>query len=136
MFLRQLRFAFIWAGLILVLCLVPGSVVMQPGFFDKLPVDKVVHALLFGVLYVLLVKGLERQTGYPLLQRHAVLVGFTIAVLYGGATELIQEWMQLGRRGDLADMLANTIGVILGMAYLRWGEVRMMYYRKRWERYF
>jgi VanZ family protein len=135
MFLRRLRFAIMWAALILVVCLMPGSVVAQYDIFVDLRLDKWAHAFLFAVFYVLLVKGLRRQTTYEDLQHHAVLASFTVAVMYGGFVELLQEMMQLGRMMDVADMVANTVGVILGSVYLRWGEAWVMSRRHLWERY-
>jgi VanZ family protein len=133
MFLRRLRFAICWAVLIMVVCLMPGSAVAQYGWMTDLRVDKIAHGFLFAVFYVLLVKGLRLQTSYPDLQQHAILASFTIAVMYGGFVELMQEVTRLGRRGEFADMVANTAGVILGSVYLRWGEVWVLRFRERWE---
>lgn len=35
----------------------------------------------------------------------------------GAALELVQQWMGLGRTGDLADMLANAVGVAAGTLF-------------------
>ncbi len=128
---RRPGFAIAWAILILMVCLMPGSAVPRYGFLSDLPLDKLVHAILFGVFFVLLVKWARGQAAHLDLRQHAFLAGFAIAVIYGGIIELLQETMALGREGDLPDLLADVVGVILGMAYLRWGEAKLMHHRER-----
>lgn len=45
-----------------------------------------------------------------------------IAALYGGLMELLQHLSSTGRAYELADMAANTIGAIIGVALCSWGE--------------
>ncbi len=125
MFLRSLRAAFIWAVIILVITLMPGDNVPDIGLFERFHLDKAVHAFLFAVFIVLLAKGFRLQTAFPDLQRHALLSAFTIAVFYGGMTEFLQEVLDLGRMGDLSDLLADIAGAIIGAVYVRWGEAKV-----------
>lgn len=43
-----------------------------------------------------------------------MLTAVLIAIAYGAATELMQGLEALGRRTDLNDMIANTVGALLG----------------------
>jgi hypothetical protein len=133
---RSLIYALLWALLILVLCVMPPGNLPRQGWLDALHVDKFVHAAMFAVFFVLLVNGIQQQHGFALARKHPQWVAFLIAVAYGVFTEWTQEAMGLGRRADVADVLADTAGVFLGMAYLRWGEAWVAQQRKRWERYF
>jgi hypothetical protein len=133
---RTLLYALLWALLILALCLMPPGNLPRTGWLDALHVDKLVHAALFAVFFVLLVKGLQQQGAFAFAREHPQWVAFLIAVAYGVLTEWAQDAMALGRQGDVADVLADTAGVFLGMAYLRWGEAWVEQQRKRWERYF
>jgi VanZ family protein len=108
--LRSYRWALLWALCILVLCLLPGRSLPQWDWFDLLSLDKLVHAGMFGTLTVLLAGAfVQRQaTGRFLL----LAVGISAA--YGLATEFMQGLEALGRRTDLNDMIANTVGAFLG----------------------
>lgn len=117
--LPHLRLALLWGLLILVVCLMPGSAVPGGKWLGRFHVDKLVHALLFGVFFVLLVFGFKRQERWPDIRRHAMLAAMCIAVSYGVFTELLQEITDLGRRGDMKDMLANTVGSLIAMLMLR-----------------
>ncbi len=117
---RWSRFAVYWALLILALCLLPKSSVPEPGFLDRIHFDKLVHAFLFGVLHCLVLKAVY---GSGRTLRSHLMIG-AMVILYGGTIELLQEALDLGRNGDLADLAADAGGVILATALLRRAEVR------------
>lgn len=112
----------LWALLILVLCLMPGRTLPQWDWADLFSLDKPVHAVLFGVLTVLLGRAfrLMKRTG-PLL-----LWAVLLSVAYGIGTELMQQLQALGRHGDVNDAIANTLGALTGAFYLRrrWNKER------------
>jgi VanZ family protein len=73
-----------------------------------LPLDKVVHAVIFGmVLWVAARAGLPVRPVAVLLAAHAVV------------SELIQHYLLPGRSGDPADSLADLIGVLIVTVVLR-----------------
>lgn len=109
--LRSLRWALLWALLILVLCLMPGKALPSWQWADLFNADKFVHFALFAVLMMLLASGLVRA-GVPV--GNALAISLVIAVIYGGLMELLQMLPALGRRGDLNDLLANTAGAVFG----------------------
>jgi hypothetical protein len=118
--MRGLRPAIAWALLILVLCLMPGEAVPSWDWTDLLNLDKPVHAVLFGVLLVLLVQGFRTARAEAFRPARPLLVAFVLTVVYGALTEWMQQLEALGRHGDLNDLVANTVGALLGMIYLRW----------------
>jgi hypothetical protein len=118
--MRGLRPAIAWALLILVLCLMPGEAVPSWDWTDLLNLDKPVHAVLFGVLLVLLVQGFRTARSQAFRPARPLLVAFVLTVAYGALTEWMQQLEALGRHGDLNDLVANTVGALLGMIYLRW----------------
>jgi VanZ family protein len=86
---------------IAVVCLMPGR---------KLPdvriSDKVQHFAAFAVLAF--------WFGSIVVRRD--LVWLAIALMaFGGLIEFAQELMRLGREGDLRDLLADAVGVVLGL---------------------
>ena len=73
--------------------------------------DKLIHILGFGAL------------AFPLAQtkRFSILYLFLVASIFGGIIEIIQP--SFGRSAEIGDWLADTIGVIMGIAaglFYRW----------------
>lgn len=118
--LRQLRWALLWALLILVLCLMPGAALPTWHWADLLSVDKLVHASLFAVLGALLFVGTGRYYQAQGLRSAQVLVIVLIGIAYGGALEIMQMLSALGRRGDWNDFIANSAGMGLAWGWYRW----------------
>ena len=79
--------------------------------------DKVVHALLFGVLAFLLARSFRLL---PIFRR-PLLAAFLATVLYGLATEVGQETLT-DRSGELADWGANVLGAAVAVAPLAFGR--------------
>ncbi|HEX2616922.1 MAG TPA: VanZ family protein, partial [Flavobacteriales bacterium] len=95
--LKHLRWALLWALIILVLCLLPSKQLPEWHWFDLFDLDKVVHAGLFFVLALLLAQAF-RSAQRP--QRWLVWA-VVIAVAYGISTELLQGLEAMGRRTDV-----------------------------------
>lgn len=81
------------------------------------PSDKLVHASLFGLCATLFVRGWT-----TLRQRWWLVCG--VLFVYGILTELMQRYVP-GRNSTLGDLLADGIGVGLGVGFA------LMYLRKR-----
>lgn len=98
-----------WMGIIVWLSLTPGP----PRLEGVLGWDKLQHATAYALLaylaarvFALLCHSLPRAWACALL--------FTIVL--GIALEFAQEMFTVGRRGDVADVLANTLGALAGCA--------------------
>ena len=111
---RSLRLAIAWALLIAFLCLTPGKALPQWEWADLLSIDKFVHVLMFGILSYLLARGLRDREVRVWPDGKVLLVAGMLAFVYGGLMELLQELPGLGRRGDVVDLTANTIGAVAG----------------------
>ena len=75
--------------------------------------DKVVHALMFGGLTLVLL--IDRQRGMhwrPLGKRFVWSVALASAV-FGAVIECLQWAMGLGRGFEIADIIADTVGSLL-----------------------
>ena len=94
---RHLRWALLWAALIFVLCLMPGQAIPSWDWADLLNVDKLVHAALFAVLFLLLERGLRRFHAVEGKPAKVVLTAIVASVAYGGLMELMQQLPALGR---------------------------------------
>lgn len=116
--LRHLRWALLWAGVILWLCLIPGKSLPEWHWFALLDLDKLVHAGMFFVLAALLAQAF-RNGGAP---ARYVLWAILFSVAYGIGTEFMQGLEAMGRRTDINDMIANSLGALAAGVFANWRE--------------
>lgn len=75
--------------------------------------DKVVHALMFGSLTVMLLLDKERKSEWQLVSRSFISIVAVAVVGFGIAIEFIQRAMEMGRGFEVTDMIADCLGVAL-----------------------
>lgn len=117
--MRHQRLTLLWALLILLLCLMPGNSLPQWSWADLFQVDKLVHALLYGILAFLMAIGLRRQQGHGALRSSLWWATLLVCVAYGIGLEVMQGTLLDGRTGDVLDAVANTAGALVGLVYFR-----------------
>jgi len=100
-----------WLALAVVVCLVPGHEL--PTSFEVN--DKVSHLVGHGALALYFAGLVPRRSWWK------VFVGL---VVLGVAIEFAQYFMHVGREGDPRDVIANSLGVVLGLALGRLGLAR------------
>ena len=110
-----MRWALLWALLILVLCAIPGRDLPKISALELLNFDKFVHALLFLVLILLTVSGLKRQDSFTLLHRSPKMISLILCVAYGGLLEIMQGELFSERTADIFDFTANSFGCTIGI---------------------
>ena len=108
---RFFRLAAVAAGLVV------GWFAFRPAMEVEggLPWDKANHALAFLVLTVL--TGL----GWPRLSRIWLMA---LMVSAGVAVELIQGFEMIGRDADVMDVVADGVGILVGLAILHVQGIR------------
>jgi hypothetical protein len=116
--LRHFRWALLWAAVILWLCLIPGKSLPQWDWVNIFDLDKLVHGGMFFVLSVLLAQAFK---GGGSIARY-ILWAVIVSAAYGLGTEFLQGLEALGRRRDINDMIANTIGAISAGGFANWRE--------------
>lgn len=119
MFLRYNKWALFWALLIFILCAIPGRDIPHISFLEILEFDKFIHAGLFFVLVMLLIRGFSLQTNFSSLRNFPIIFSFAICVVYGGVLELMQGAFFEERTADIYDFIANSFGNIMGMIFFR-----------------
>lgn len=107
----------LWALFILVLCGIPGRDIPHISFLELLSFDKFVHAGVFFVLILLLIRGSVLQTRFNFLSQYSFSISGSLCILYGGILELMQEAVFEERSADLYDFVANSFGVLVGMVF-------------------
>ena len=94
----------LYVALILFLALQPS-----PSLPRIIHVDKYLHAILYGVLVILVFRSLTRS-GAP----YSAILAVMLTVLVGVADEGVQ-YVGKVRTADRFDLLADTIGAIVAM---------------------
>ena len=107
--------SFIWANLILVVCLLPKSNVPKVQLINIPHFDKWVHGGMFLILTVLLLIDFSRLSKFSEQKKTYFVSVFCISVLHGGFIELLQAYFSPTRSGDWFDWLADIAGVLLGI---------------------
>jgi VanZ family protein len=104
----------LWALFVFTLCAIPlNEVNPSPIFFPGF--DKLVHCGFFFVFTVLYSYGLIRQHNLAgFAYKYAIMV-LLLALLYGGAIEILQATVFTWRDGDWNDFFADTVGACMGM---------------------
>jgi VanZ family protein len=94
----------LWFALVLI-----GSVIPVSGPNTDLPVDKVVHFVMYGISSVLLFRIFVKKTTL----KRAFYLSVAIAAIYGAAIEVVQYFLPY-RSFSFGDMAANAVGAFLG----------------------
>lgn len=98
----------LWQGAFVLTLAIQLGVLFSPRAItvsSGMPFDKAVHAALFGAV---------AWTGIRAGLRPVPVVAGLL--LYGAASELAQEALLPSRSGDILDVLADTVGTLLGAA--------------------
>jgi VanZ family protein len=102
---KQKSLLVLWVVLILFMSLYPFATKETKQLWEHS--DKIVHFALYFVLSVLVISGLHNKSKYA--------ITLIISVLFGIIIEALQEFMKLGRTFSMLDILANSIGVCIGL---------------------
>ncbi|MBL7866977.1 MAG: VanZ family protein [Flavobacterium lindanitolerans] len=107
-----LALAVFWTISITIACLVSMSEVPVVNVDQA---DKIVHLCfyaVFSILWFLYLRTKIRNT------KKLFLVVFFLSVLFGILIEICQSLFTESRQADLKDVIANTIGALLGLALM------------------
>jgi VanZ family protein len=119
----ELRLARLWWALgWAIVVFITVSTLEPPRYVPNLHLwDKLEHALAFGGM-TLWFGGLTRRSRWPVI---AILM-----LIFGGAIEILQGAMKLGRDEDIMDFVADSVGISVALvllyaglgAWTRWVE--------------
>jgi len=84
-------------------------------WFGDLPIDKIVHVLLFGSLSMSFFVHFERGNKPFLKTVRAKALILIFCILYGIAMEYYQKYYVPSRGFEVSDMLADAVGAILAL---------------------
>lgn len=116
--MKYLWYPIVWFLVILVLCATPGKDIPHISFLELLAFDKWVHAGIFFILVLLMIRGFRMQRSGWIFD-HAVIFTLVFSISYGGILELLQGAVFEDRSADVYDFIANTFGAIVGVMLYR-----------------
>ncbi len=114
---------FIWLVFIFVLCNMRPSSLPSDSWFVFKGIDKVVHAIFYFVFAWLFLPVFE----YTKDKRNAIALTISTGFFYGVFIELMQQFVFTYRSADWRDVVANSIGLALGI--LSFPIVNSLFYR-------
>ena len=76
--------------------------------------DKVVHALMFGFLSVIVLLDIMKKKGWKTVSLPTIAIVAFGCALFGIGIELVQRAMGLGRTFEALDILADSFGAVAG----------------------
>jgi VanZ family protein len=122
--------AIIWSIVIFIACAMPGKDVPYSSLLELLAIDKWVHAAIFFVLVILLMRGMKFT--YP-RAAHMTVVFFALAIAipYGGLLEIMQGAFFADRSADPYDFIANLFGAVCGVLLYRRLAARWQYFQPK-----
>jgi hypothetical protein len=105
--------ALLWLVLILLLSLLSSGVVSSFNILDFVGIDKMGHLTFYSILSLLWFLALRKR------KYTAFAINISI-IFFGIIMEIAQVLLNAGRMFEWADVLANTIGTLIGFYIFVW----------------
>ena len=86
-------------------------------WFEKLPIDKLIHICLFGSLALSILVYFQYSTNSSLKTIRAKALALIFCILYGIGLEYYQKYFVPTRSFDVVDMLADALGALLALPF-------------------
>ena len=115
--------AILWTLFIGSSCLIPASAFKDFSFDSLFQVDKVIHLTLYFFFVLLWALAL------PHTKKNTITL-LIVGISYGILIEVLQGSMHLGRSYELDDIIANTVGAILGALCIGFVKRKMPFIKK------
>jgi VanZ family protein len=87
------------------------------NWFDGLPIDKMIHILLFGSLSLSIFAYFQYSNILELKTIRAKALALIFCILYGIGMEYYQKYFVPSRSFDVIDMLADAMGALLALPF-------------------
>ena len=110
-FIQKYWASLLWALVLAFLMLLPQEAFPQSKLLSY---DKLAHIGVFAILSFLVLFGFRKKTNKRPLENKYLIRVLTICVVYGMVLESLQSLVP-GRMTDVYDLIANTLGAIVGV---------------------
>ena len=116
-FLRKYFFSIISISLSLTLFLLPASEIKKIDGFSFPNADKIIHFFLYFVMSYAVLYDYQKNKKKPTINIY--LSVFIVLIFLGIFVEFIQDNCISGRFADFYDVLANTVGISIGLIFYK-----------------
>ena len=103
--------ALCWTLLIFYLCLKPATIEKNSDFVNA---DKLIHFTLYFVFVILWYRFLIYRKSFLVENKVALVV---VSIVLGIIIEILQKYYTQSRHADFFDVLANSLGSIVGILF-------------------
>ena len=110
-FIKKYWASITWAVVLAFLMLLPQESFPQS---ELLGYDKLGHLGVFSILSFLILLGKNKSTDKKKIEKNDLIKTLIICIVYGVVLESFQSVVP-GRMTDIYDLIANTIGAIVGV---------------------
>ena len=115
-FMKYLIWVIAEIALVFVLLSLPGSSFTdRTGWLHLLPIDKIVHVILFGSLAWSFYCFFDQSSIQALKSVRAQAWAMIFCIVYGIAMEYYQKWYVPSRGFEVKDMIADAAGVVFAL---------------------
>lgn len=116
-----------WLFIVSVLVFMPGNDLPKASWLDGLPIDKIVHATLFGGLVFFFCLPYFRSSHLYVQKINYFTKIFLGAVIWGITVEVIQKYFVPGRGFEWLDWAADSAGALIAF----WISIKITKHFKR-----
>ena len=114
--IKRLIPAIVWSGIIFFLCFLPGNTLPKEDWLDKIYFDKIVHAALYFILFLLILYGIKQTV---LTNQKQLVIAAIFCVCQGILIEYVQGSSFIQYRSfDVFDIVANCAGVGFAILFI------------------
>ena len=104
----------VWIIIIFILSSISGNELNKLPKFKIPHLDKIVHFTMYFILQFLVsLEYFKNFSGKYKLSNY-ILISTLLSIFYGGGIEVMQEYFFTKRSGNIYDLLANSIGAVMG----------------------
>lgn len=105
------------AIIILFLSLAPGDITREAPSFYFPGIDKVIHAVMYGLFTILALYEFFKHIRLNFLPFLFIIVA---VFFYSILMEIMQHYFVESRSGEVNDVLANLTGILIGASLIFW----------------
>lgn len=109
----------VWAVLILIASAISGEKIDRVKLIEIPYFDKFVHLFMYLVLVFLLLLAIREDKKRNNFSSKNLFWCFIITFLYSFLMEMLQRFVFVARSFEIPDLIANSIGILLGIVLIK-----------------
>lgn len=122
--IKRYKYSLLLSLLILYLSLKNADELNKVQFLNIPHFDKIAHL----IMYFSLMSVIIFESGKVALKNHSLILMALLLFLYGIMLEILQSTITTTRNGSPSDVLFNTLGIVLSIAF--WLVIRSVFKEK------